>query len=417
MGLLNAFLGGAFGQGLEQTAANMERRDARREEMDLQDRRLREQLDARQRLQDDRMDAAMDRVQARIDAAGGKGGGSGSGSGGRRALIERDQAEIAGDAVHDLASRTGMSVPEAQRAIDAYQSGDNPYRRTGADPSQILDPRDAKAGADQVQPDEEKFRQVMRSVATAFKRSIALPKDATDAAKAAGEYQQQDITSGVLDGGVDAGRAGRAVAAGAGKGAYKVEGNTRLDQFSGDMTPTEVGKGEIRKDDAAAAEHSAKAGKVGVERKTLEANGGMTPSERTGLLNSYRAMVDDAQREVATATQRLEKAQSRKATLPDDKKAKDAEIASAQQALDAATRKKGTAEQNLADLQQERREAGTPKGKDGQPTKKTSAAERARIEDDRRIALSMVGKPKKGGGTVTREDVAARFKAAYGEEL
>lgn len=415
MGILSSFLGGAFGQGLEQTSANMERRDARRQEIEMADRRQRELLDSRQSLQDDRMDAAMDRVQARIDAAAGNGGGgAGSGSSGRRALIERDQADIGADAVHELAARTGMSVPEASQAIDSYQSGDNPYRKqVDRDPTRMGPP---DAGDLTQAPDEDKFRQVMRSVATAFKRSTARPKDAKDAAEASGLYQGEDITNDVLAGRVDAGRAGKAVAAGDGKGAYKIEGNTRLDTFEGGMKTTEVGQGEIRKDDAQAADHNAKAGKTNVEKKTLVDNGGMAPSERVGLLNSYRSSVDDAQREMATAVQRLEKAQGRKATLPADKTAKQAEIDAAQAALDAATTKKKTAEQNLTDLQTERRNGGRaadkPPGKPAKPE-----ADRLRMEDDRRTALALVGKPKKGGGVITRADVAGRFKAAYGEDL
>lgn len=415
MGLLNAFLGGALGTGLERTAANINQRDAYREAEDVRLRREREQAAAREQLQDARMDAAMDRVQARIDAAAGNGNGGagGAGAGGRRALIERDQAQIAEATAHEVAAQYRLSQPEARQAVEAYGSGVNPYtRQVDRNPNRMGPPDE---GDVETVADEAKFRQIMQSVATAFKRSATAPKDAKDAAEASGLYQQQDLTGDVLAGRRAAPDVGRAVAAGEGKGAFKEGGNTLYDQFGGDNAPTAVGR-------AMAAEHSVRAGKVDVERRALVENGGMTPAERTGLLNSFKAAVDDAQREVAMATQRLAKAQGRKATLPADRTAKADEVAAAQDALTAATSKKTRAEQNLADMQQQRLSAGglksggggaKPDGAGGATPKPSPEV----IAKDRQNALSRIGKPKRGGGVITREDVAALFRANYGEDL
>lgn len=348
MGLLTSFLGGALGPGLQQAAANMNRRD------ELEAARLQREEERRlDREQQERL------LQERLGAGLGGAGRAGTGSG-RAAAIGKSELELGVAQAQRLMADEGMSGPEIEQAVEAARTGKNPYTRTaGPSPDEIMDPRDAKARPPTAEPDEDKFRAIMKAVGRAAIRGGADGTGAADdQAKADLLYQQGDLTRDVANGKRSRDTVAGAVAAGKGEKQYDVDGGMLLDTRGGKATVTPVGQSEIRKNDGMANDHNAKASKTGVERKALVDNGGMTPAERTGLLNSYVASASEASRKVNAAEGAVQKAEAAlsKALTPDAKKQAQGAVDEARDALKAAREDYAAKDKQRNDFQAERRE-------------------------------------------------------------
>ncbi len=269
MGLILAGMAGGLGAGLAGAAQEFDRR-AREEELLREkladrerDRTLREQL-AR--------DALAERAAAREDrnillAQRGEKPGGGGGSASTAGTISDFSPGSEGEA--RLAMARGMTAPEMRRLLDTARTGNvdafakDVTRETGIDPN---DPNND--GKDKVLAQSNpRVKTTTRELPKDFKpwlseqlkeaeKSMTLLSRAGNvdqAAKAYGDLSKDTLIGRVVDAQtVDERRtAGEGVALGEGKGQFRVQGNTRINEATGEASTTAVGDSVVAKNERA----------------------------------------------------------------------------------------------------------------------------------------------------------------------
>ena len=288
MGLLSAFIGGAAGQGLIDYSKGERDRQQRNAE-------LAQRADEREQDRRARADLVREQIASREQIAGDRLGAGSSASGKRIAGSELNIADI--EAKADMVMRRDFGSTDSETAAlrGAYKGGPNPFRKPGDGQGDT-----AFGKFDLREPDEARLRAMLKRLGGAeFEAAHAGSNAADDTARAAATYRQIRLSDDVMDDerGPKTGLAsavGTGQAAAAGKDLFAVQGNTKLQQFTGASTTTEVGRAEIGKDGAIAADHVASAGKKGIEAIALTENGGMTAAERVAAQRDARAAANTA---------------------------------------------------------------------------------------------------------------------------
>ena len=291
MGLLSAFIGGAAGQGLIDYSKGERDRQQRNAE-------LAQRADEREQDRRARADLVREQIASREQIAGDRLGAGSSARGQRIAGGELNIADI--EAKADMVMRRDFGTTDSETAAlrGAYKGGPNPFRTApGGDARAQGDSREM---TDQGKPDEARLRAMLKRLGGAeFEAAHAGSSAADDTARAAATYRQSRLSDDVMadERGPKTGLAsavGTGQAAAAGHDLFAVQGNTQRQRFTGASAPTEVGRAEIGKDGAIAADHSANAGKKNAETQALSDNGGMTPAERITIQRDARAAANTA---------------------------------------------------------------------------------------------------------------------------
>lgn len=301
MGALSAFLTGAGGTGLMNVAQAQERRAEAEAQREAREREMAEQRAQRQREQDaqterwnadrqSREDMLADRLDAGALARAGTGSRRGAG-GPVDPVAERNMA------INRLAAEHGLSRPQAEALLQSYESGNNPYQRTGeGEPQQIDDgDRQRTVRSQQTTPDVEKFASMMASVAKHMSQAGAY---LTDDPKKQALAEQMRVQTGMAERGTTDPAAARGALLLAGKGEF---GETGTSHVTGAPTKGSVAESQILENraqannaNASAAQHSAMVQKIkaqiGLEGDDLK---GKSKERLATMLNSLNAYVKD----------------------------------------------------------------------------------------------------------------------------
>lgn len=239
---MSGLIWGALGQSIgnaASTVGNYMARDAEREDRQEERRREREE--------DARRQAERDALYKRTADQQGAGRGGSSGS---RELTDDEQSAMA-----------GMTRPEYDAYWGSVKTGDKSgfkreTTRYGRDEGTLdgegdqygdaVSRKNAKLTEEKVSdypPGFEAEYQAKVAKLAEIRKVSVYNKDYDDVKRGEREGQKIDATRRAEDkNGANAGVIGQAIAAGDGKGAYKIQGNTKLNEFTGDAESTDVGE-------------------------------------------------------------------------------------------------------------------------------------------------------------------------------
>lgn len=233
---------------------------------------------------------------------------------------------------------------------------------------------------------------MLEKSAVAFNKAFAIQAGgkADDIAKAVGEFQTQDITSGVLAGS-NGPKAAEAVAAGKGVGAFA---HGDRNQFTGD--PNAVGQSAIRENNAQAGAAGALAGKYGAERDRVVKGKDDLPA-LTSLRISTVAEVASAQKALHDFDSAAKEMRpSERAARAGEREALVAAVANTQKRLsDVTDRISFVMDQKQAE-------------KGGKPDK---ATEKPAAEKGPDMAAANAIKADLAAGKITREQALSKLRA------
>lgn len=250
---MSGLIWSALGQSLGNAAAgvgNMMMRDA-----ELEDRReeRRRELEEQRRWREDQ--SRLDReARAAIAVARGGGGGGGGSAFSTADLIEGGKAEDI------VAGRMGMTVPELRQLQKAQATGDvtgysqevTRYRRDegtldgeGDQYSDAVSRKNATLVEEKVKEYPPGFEREIRAkfnTLASIKESMLMGKDFKDVTEGRQNEFETGVGRAILAGQAKQGEGAGAVAGMKGQGGYKVQGNTVVNEFTGESKSTEVGE-------------------------------------------------------------------------------------------------------------------------------------------------------------------------------
>lgn len=235
MGMLDAFLRGAAGQGLVDLSRNMNQRDAEE----------RANKTRQQQIDEERAWRAAEAQKERESRATSAARRTSSGGGG-----DDEAGDVDRYAVAEVMKREGVSEGEARALIQASRAGTNPLTRNQNVTEQIDegDGRTRNATRQQAVPDMERWARVNQAIARALETGVSKAKSNYDQlTQGEGNDQRNTMVGGMLAGKLAPAQTAEGVAASKGEGAY---GKGNVNQFSG--SPDAVGKSIINENNAQA---------------------------------------------------------------------------------------------------------------------------------------------------------------------
>jgi hypothetical protein len=227
---MSGLIWGALGQSIGNaatTVGNYMARDAEREDRQEERRREREE-DAKRQAERD----ALYRRTADQQGAGR------SGSSGPRELTDDEQSAMA-----------GMTRPEYDAYWSSVKTGDKSgfkreqQRISTTDTGDPYNPEMTSSTVTDYPPGFEAEYQAKVAKLAEIRKISVYNKDYDDVKRGEREGQKIDATRRAeANDGANAGVIGQAIAVGEGRGAYKVQGNTKLNEFTGEAESTEIGE-------------------------------------------------------------------------------------------------------------------------------------------------------------------------------